>query len=108
MESGQSATDKEALLLKCKQVYIRILVSTTALPTLLQALRTKNNFRFFYLECVAFQFFSPRRSYKDKTINFGFRISVVFEYIKRKIKMKLGSWIKEAFLHLSKATQVFF
>jgi len=34
-ESGQSATEKEALLLKFNQLYIRILVSTTALLTLL-------------------------------------------------------------------------
>jgi hypothetical protein len=68
-ELGQSATEKEALRLKFKQMCIRILFSTTALPTLLQALRTKNNFRSLYVRCVAFQSFSPRRAYKDKTIN---------------------------------------
>ena len=45
-ESGQSATEKEALLLKFNQLYIRSLVSTTALLTLLQALRTKSNLLF--------------------------------------------------------------
>jgi hypothetical protein len=57
-EAGQSATEKEALLLKCNQMYISILFSTAALPTLLQALRTKNNFRSLYVGCVAFQSFS--------------------------------------------------
>ena len=84
LESGQSATEKEALLLKCNQVYKLILVSTTALPTLFQVLCTKNNFRSLYVECVAYQSFSPRWTYKDKTINCEFRISVFLHRLRER------------------------
>jgi hypothetical protein len=55
--------------------------------------------------CVAFQSFSRRRAYKDKTINCEFCVSVLFTLIKRKIEVQLGFWLRDVFLHLSKATQ---
>jgi len=83
-------------------IYIYIYIFTTAtLPTLFQASCTKSNFRTLYVECVAFQYFSRRRAYKDKIINCGFQISMLFAQIKR--KTQLESWIRDVFLHLSTA-----
>jgi hypothetical protein len=94
------------LHLRCKQTYIRISVGTKTLPNLFQGYVPK----IISAPCTwcAWPYNLPFpdevTKIRTKTADFGYQCCL--HKIQR--KMQLGSWIRDAFLHLSRTTETVF